>query len=224
MLLVHFRLDRVDGKLPQRSVPVRFDLGGRRTETAVLALADVKVEEVDHRERVAVLVCVEDEPEFLEQELGVRFRRVRVDLLVHDEATFSRNGLEDKLMRRGVVLARDELGEFGDGLVEAVAGERFRVGVEVDRERVESRELVHAAGRLGDEGRLPFGVGRHGREAGEGQADRERVARHGEVVLVSNMDISDLGKNASQPAWLRCYSYPRVREGSPRSGDCRQSC
>lgn len=212
VLLVHFRLDRVDRKLPQRSVPVRFDLGGRRAEAAVLALADVKVEEVDHRERVAVLVCVEDEPELLEQELGIRFRGVRVDFLVHDEATFSRNGLEDKLMSRGVILARDQLGELGDGLVEAVAGERFRVGVEVDCERVEGREFVHASRRLGDEGRLPLGIGRHGREAGEGQADRERVSRHGEVVLVSDMDIPDLRETqVSPPGYIATSTRERGR-------------
>lgn len=192
VLLVHLALDGVDRKVPQRAVAVLVNLVLRRAVRAVLPLPDVEMEQVDHAERVAVLVAVEDESELLEEELGVRLGGASVDLLVHDEATRPRHGLEHELVRGRVPVAGNSLGELDDGVRDVVPGEGRRVRVKVDGERVERRELVHAALGVGDVGRLPVGVGRDGREAGEGEADGEGVAGHRELVLVADVDVADL--------------------------------
>lgn len=198
MLVVYLGLDRRDRELPKCAIPIPIDFCLGRLIDPVLSLTCVKVEEVDHAERVSVLVCVEDEAELVEQELGVEFGDLRVGPLVHDEATGSRHGLQDELMLRSVVLARDELGELCDRLVYRVTRERGGIGIEVDGERVEGSELVNRASRVGDKSGLPFRVGRDHREVREGDSDREWVTRHRDLVFVPDVEVFDLNRGAEE--------------------------
>lgn len=129
------------------------------------------MEQIDHAERISVLICIEDESEFIEEEFSVEFGDLGVCSFVDDESTSSRNGFENELMFRSVVLARDEIGEFRDGFVDRITGERGRIGIEVDGERVEGSEFVDGTGRVGDECRLPLGIGRDHGEVGKGDSD-----------------------------------------------------
>lgn len=189
---MHLGPNRLDRKLPHRSLAVLLDLLLRRSKGAVLALANVEMEEVDHGEDVAVLIRVEDESELFEEEFRVRLGRRAVDLAVHDEATFAGDGLEDELVLRSVPLLCDQVGELGDRFLDGEACEGLGVGVEIDGERFELGELVDAVLRGGDEGRVPELVGRDGGEAREGDAGGEGVTRDGELVLVANVDVADL--------------------------------
>jgi hypothetical protein len=215
VLVVHLAPNRVDRKLPQRPVSVAVDFDLRRAVTAILALADVEVEEIDHAECIAVLVRIENESKLLEEEFGVRLGRLSVDLLVENEATLTGHRLEDELMLRSLVLRRNEARELVDRLFDGVASEGFRVGIEVDGERVEVGELVDAAGGVGDESRLPVAVRRDGGELGEGEADGERVTGNGKLVLVTNMDVSDL---------RRRYIVSTVGGSGRKSEECTSIC
>jgi len=216
VLVVNLTPNRVNGELPQRAVPVAVDLDLRRTITAILALTDVEVEEVDHAESVAVLVGIENETEFLEEEFSVRLGRLSVDLLVENETTLTRHRLEDELMFRSVLLRRDEAGELLNRFLDRVPGEGLGVGIEVDGEGVEIGEFVDSAGGVGDEGRLPVAVGRDGGELGEGETDGEGVTGNRELVFVADVDVSDL-QVESQPS-----HDERRGKAAPRSASCRQ--
>lgn len=215
---MHLGPNRLDRELPQRALAVRLNLLLRRSKGAVLALANVKVEEVDHGEDVAVLIRVDDESELFEEEFGVRLGRRAVDLVVHDETTFAGDGLEDELVLRGVTLLCDQVCKLDDGLVDRVAGEGLGVGVEVDGEGLELGKLVDAVLRRGDEAGMPELVGRDGGEAGEGKAGGERVSRDRKLVLVANVDVADLrtsGKGgASAPRFLLPLSELRCQRTS----------
>jgi len=156
VLVVNLLLDGSDRELPQCSVSVSIDLFLRRLIDSILALSSVEVEQIDHAERISVLICIENESEFVEEEFSVEFGDLRVCSFVDDESTSSRDGFQNELMFRGVILARDEIGELCDGFIDRVTGERGGIGVEVDGERVEGSEFVDGTGRVGDESRLPF--------------------------------------------------------------------
>lgn len=100
-------------------------------------------------------------------------------------------------MFRSVILARDEFGKLCDGFVDRVAGERSRIRVEVDGERIEGSELVDCTGRVGNEGRLPLRVGRDHGKVGEGDSDGEGVARNRDFVFVSDVKVFDLCEHRS---------------------------
>jgi hypothetical protein len=159
---------------------------------SILPLPRVEVEEVDHTESIPILICVENETEFVEQEFGVEFCDLRIRSFVDDESTSSGNGFEDELMFRRVVLARDEFGELLDRFVDRVTGQRGRIRVEVDGEGIEGSELVNSTSRVGDEGRLPFRVGRDHREVGKGDSDGEGMTGNRDFVFVSNVEVFDL--------------------------------
>lgn len=93
VFVVHLCLDRLDRKFPQGSVSIPVDFFLRRLVDPILSLTSVEMEEVDHAESVPVLISIENETEFVEDEFRVELGDLRIRSLVDDEPTCSRNGL-----------------------------------------------------------------------------------------------------------------------------------
>jgi hypothetical protein len=177
-LLVHFVQNGILSKLEQCSRLVGLQFAFGRTETAILMLARVEMEKVDHRKRITILVLVEDESEFFKQELGVCFGHFRGGVAVHNESTGAGDGLEYKLMLRRVGVGSNELVELGCRFFSRITCQRRRIGVEISSETLELGKLVYAVFGIRDKDCLPVLIRGDGRKAIQRHSCRERVPRY----------------------------------------------
>ena len=88
----------------------------------------VKVKEIQHRQRVTVLIVIEHKSDLVKEHLRVRLGHLFRVLFLHGDSRFSADRSQDVLMRYVYLFARDLYRTSGQSRAELEeAGDRFRL-------------------------------------------------------------------------------------------------